>query len=160
MRPFSLACCLVVSAAGSASADWQYTRWGMTVAQVASASKGQLKECPPVACDSQGNDTTAAKLFGTYLSGEFAFTAFALFDRRSNKLMGMRLSLQTPTPERGASLAGSLRGRYGEPASEDRTALLTLMIWREKADQIAYLARPSSFIISYQPSITDSNKGL
>lgn len=67
-----LAVSLCVALIGSqAHADWQYTRWGMTEAQIKAASKGQM-----VACDSEcrkhSSDNLSAKLQANYSAGEFS----------------------------------------------------------------------------------------
>jgi hypothetical protein len=68
---------LLLAAISAAHADWQYTRWGMTPEEVLTASNGQLKRCDPVACAAHKNKYGLPKLFGTYQSGEFKFSAFA-----------------------------------------------------------------------------------
>jgi hypothetical protein len=115
----------IVLSAATAHADWQYTRWGMTPEETLAASKGKLKRCDPRACDVQATDTAAAQLFGPYQSGEFNFTAFAFFDKRTNKLAHVTLKLTTP--EKGLDLIGTLRIRYGEPAMQSTSAVMTLL---------------------------------
>jgi hypothetical protein len=133
MRLAAITAVIVLSAA-TAHADWQYTRWGMTPEETLAASKGKLKRCDP--CDIQTNDTAAAaQLFGPYQSGEFNFTAFAFFDKRTNKLAHVTLKLTTP--EKGLDLIGTLRIRYGEPAMQSTSAVMILFVWREPKDQIS-----------------------
>ena len=45
MKTFAIAAILLAVSAGTASADWQYTRWGMTESEVARASNGQASRC-------------------------------------------------------------------------------------------------------------------
>jgi hypothetical protein len=102
----------------TAHADWQYTRWGMTPEQTLAASKGQLKRCEGGDCSGQTTDQDVAQLFGNYQSGELSFTAFMIFDKRTNTLSRVYLNLNAP--EKGDSLIRALRLKYGEPSRHDR----------------------------------------
>lgn len=145
--------------ARNASADWQYTKWGMSPEEVLVASKGKLKPCTPSACKGKNTDSATPKHYGEYRSGEFRFTIVTLFNNRTGKLSTVSLQLLDPT--QGPSLIGALRTRYGEPANSSRTQIMSLWIWREKADQISVLSiGDSHFTLTYQPRLTESNKGL
>lgn len=150
---------LLISA--PAAANWQYTKWGMTVDQVAAASKGQMKRCSAV-CDKQTTSTSTALLYGPYQSGNLPFTAFAFFDNTSKKLVS--ISLRLDDPSKGNELIGALRAKYGEPASESRTQVLYLMVWRPAGDQIDVtrigFGGDFSYTLGYQPRATAANKGL
>jgi hypothetical protein len=69
----ALACC----GASAAKADWEYTKWGMTPGQVASAAKNRTKKSPDLHPDSDGNVT---ELVAPYQSGKFSFEAQFGFD--------------------------------------------------------------------------------
>jgi hypothetical protein len=77
-----------------ALADWQYTKWGMTVDQVIVASNGQMARCPRV-CGKEG-ETETSLATGAYKSGKFDFTAFANFDNRTGELTSVKLYLKDP----------------------------------------------------------------
>jgi hypothetical protein len=81
-----LACC----GASAAKADWEYTKWGMTLQQVVTASKNQAKQGSDLHPDSDGNVT---KLVAPYKSGEFSFEAQFGFDA-ADKLSSVTLVLQ------------------------------------------------------------------
>jgi hypothetical protein len=145
-----------------AYADWQYTRWGMTVEQVAAASKGQLRLCN-AACDKQVTDGEIARLYGQYRSGEFAFTAFAMFNKTTGKLAYMNLKLDNSS--QGNALIGALRAKYGEPATKTSSQLMSMFVWREARDQINIVSIGSGTAdglttLAYRPRLSDSNKGL
>jgi hypothetical protein len=145
-----------------AYADWQYTRWGMTVEQVSAASKGQLRSCNAV-CDKQVTNGEIARLYGPYRSGEFQFTAFAMFDKSTNKLAYMNLKLENSL--QGNALIGALRTKYGEPANQTNTQLMTMLVWRDARDQIDIVTigpgMPDALTtLAYRPRLTGSNKGL
>jgi hypothetical protein len=142
-----------------ATADWQYTKWGMSADEVLAASKGKLKNCTPAACKGKNTDSATPRHIGRYQSGEFQFTVVTLFNNKSGKLVTVSLELNDPT--QWASLVGALRGRYGEPASSSKTQIMSLWVWREKNDQISVIAIGQDHVtLSYSPRLTDSNKGL
>lgn len=158
----SVAVVAIFLAGVPARADWQYTRWGMSEDQAIAASNGRLARCSHQICKGKTADTSVAKLFGDYRSGEFNFTAFLYFDKQSNRLSWVELKLLQP--DLASNLIGALRGKYGQPASEDRSAISTLIVWWEQKDQIAFMAigagPQASVYVQYKPRITDSNKGL
>lgn len=86
MKHLGIALALVCCGAGTAKADWEYTKWGMTPAQVASAAKNLTKKSSDLHPDSDGNVT---KLVMPYKSGKFSFEAqfgFDAADRLSSTL--------------------------------------------------------------------------
>lgn len=148
---------LVITAlcATPAAADWQYTKWGMTPAQVAQASRGALQPCD-AACDRRKTATETPRLVGSYKTGEFAFTAFAIFDR-SERLSRVLLELHGPA---GYALAAALRNKYGEPADKSRATVMDIHTWRDNKDQIQLVIIGDKADLTYRPRLTDSNKGL
>lgn len=133
----------------------------MTADQVAAASKRQLKRCSAV-CEKQTTATSTALLYGPYQSGDLPFTAFAYFDNQTKKLVNVSLRLDDPS--KGNELIGALRAKYGEPASENRTQILYLLVWRPSGDQIDLIrigfGGDFSYTLGYRPRATSSNKGL
>ena len=77
MKRLGIALALVCSATGAAKADWAYTKWGMTPAQVTGAAKNLTKKNSDLHPDSDGNVT---KLVAPYKSGKFSFEAQFGFD--------------------------------------------------------------------------------
>ena len=61
-------------------ADWQYTKWGMTPAQVADASKGTVKIEKPDPKSLNDPDLDLLECIGFYYSGTFRFTVVFGFD--------------------------------------------------------------------------------
>ena len=80
---------LVCCGASASQADWEYTKWGMTPAQVASAAKNLTKKSSDLHPDSDGNVT---KLVMPYKSGKFPFEAQFAFDA-GDKLASVTLVL-------------------------------------------------------------------
>ena len=88
MKHFGIALALVCSAASAAQADWEYTKWGMTPAQVAGAAKN-TKKSTDLHPDSDGNVT---RLVAPYKNGKFLFEAQFGFDA-ADKLSSVTLVL-------------------------------------------------------------------
>ena len=110
-------CVVLIPNAGVA--DWQYTKWGMTVDEVIIASDGKAKEY----VDS-GRDSDTARTLATapYVAGDFLFEANFMFDRKTQNLRHVKLTLRKGN---GHSLYAALVNRYGKPVSETETA-----VWR------------------------------
>ena len=77
MKLFGIVLALVAWVPSAAKADWEYTKWGMTPAQVASAAKNLARKSSDLLPDSDGNVT---KLVAPYRSGKFSFEAQFGFD--------------------------------------------------------------------------------
>ena len=77
MKLSGLVLALVCCGASAAKADWEYTKWGMTPQQVASAAKNLTKASSDLHPDSDGNVT---KLVAPFKSEKFSFEAQFGFD--------------------------------------------------------------------------------
>ena len=76
--PLSLAALICLGCwATPAAADWQYSQWGMSPAQVAAASGGVAKPNDDRGLDAEG---LRAELLAPYLAGSLPFTAVFRFD--------------------------------------------------------------------------------
>ena len=127
MKLLGIALALVCCGASAAEADWEYTKWGMTPGQVASAAKNLTKISSDLHPDSDGNVT---KLVAPYKSGKFSFEAqfgFDAADRLSSvtlvlkdKFAGMDMSMgadMNMTMDQGGchDLQASVKTTYGPP---------------------------------------------
>lgn len=99
-----------------ALADWQYTRWGMTPAQVQQASRGAAKQNPNVVADTGTHRSERALLSARYRAGRFAFRALFFFDNASQKLVKVRLLLTGGG--HCTDLRADLMNVYGAPLSQ------------------------------------------
>jgi hypothetical protein len=142
----------------TARADWQYTRWGMTVEEALEASKGTLKRCGQ-ACDKARTSDMNAQAFGPYRSGELGFSAYLLFDK-NGELGGVKLFLND-SGQRGL-LMGSLTAKYGKPARQDLRPLFETRTWYTQADEIELAVIPTldETILLYTPGLRGSDQGL
>jgi hypothetical protein len=140
-----------------AAADWQYTKWGMTLAQVQAASKGKLQPCD-TRCADHSTPGTTVRLRGEYQAGEFTFSAWAAFDSQG-RLNGVRLNLLDSSQI--TPLVGSVRAKYGEPESSSPESILSISTWRDRTDQVEMqLIGSRSATLIYSPRVTASSKGL
>jgi hypothetical protein len=89
MKLLGFVLALICCAASAAKADWRYTKWGMTPAEVISASKNLARKSSDLRPDSDGNVT---KLVTPYRGGKFSFEAQFGFDA-SDRLSSVTLVL-------------------------------------------------------------------
>jgi hypothetical protein len=100
MKLFGIALALACCGASVAKADWEYTRWGMTPEQVASAAKNLTRASSDLHPDSDGNVT---KLVAPYHSGMFSFEAQFGFNA-SNRLSSVTLVLKDKSAGMGMAM--------------------------------------------------------
>jgi hypothetical protein len=133
-----------------ASANWQYTKWGMTPAQVEKSSKNMAS---PVAGRTAG--TNQIKLTAPYRSGNFEFTASFWFDQ-SDHLTSVSLDLNSGDAH---ELIGSLRNKYGEPENQMPGAMRA-MKWHSGSDDVDLMMMGEATTLDYHPRINVNNRGL
>jgi hypothetical protein len=151
---------LLLSATAPAAADWQYTKWGMSVDQVQKASKGILQRCSGASvCTERSVTNSAAQLYGGYTTGQFNFSAYPMFNRQTSRLDAVTLELSDPTM--AGALGAALRAKYGEPVNASRGSIMSTSTWRDRTDEITLMAiGERSVTLRYSPRITASNAGL
>jgi len=150
---------LVTASATSAYADWQYTKWGMTPAQVQAAAGGKLgtrngsdacPSCKPV-----------PMLAGEYATEEFRFrTLFQFAAGQTLSMIDLRMH-----DEGGQcrSLYNSLATRYGSPVFQGGGGALQTARWLDATGGNTVFFINSAGVdgqctIQYSPLV--SNKGL
>lgn len=138
----------------SAHAEWQYTKWGMTPAQVVAASKGAAILSTGLAEERYaGADIRAT---GVYTSGHYRFrTVFYFVD---GKLADIRLKLQG---ENHYNLKNDLLGVYGTPFKESVSLRLTTWHDTKKNNRVDLLIIGDSHTtLEYRPLKSESAGGL
>jgi hypothetical protein len=118
-------------APGTAMADWQYARWGMSKNEVVSASKGIAKV--PDNPDQFEDNEYSHLLSAPYKSEDFSFDAKFYFNKQY-KLSEVRLKLRDLSECN--SLRVILKNTYGttQDASVTR-GVLEIMKWRDKQNK-------------------------
>jgi hypothetical protein len=137
-----------------ARADWQFTKWGMTPAQVVKASKGTARSATPEETSASapvGSNEAVLAIIPAYSSGDLQFLVRFYFDR-SGKLC--RVGLKLLSPDKGFDLQNALIGKYGKPTIPDDDG----GVWLTDRDHIA-LSREVG-ILQYAARATASSGGL
>lgn len=146
---FGLCALVLIAAASPASANWQYTTWGMTREQVARAAPGGTIDVDPSTRSSVDGDKIL--LEAPYTAGTFNFTAGFGFDS-TDHLDRVHLVLQSGD---AASLHVALVKRYGDPKHEDSDfdAFGGRITWIT-ADQTIVLSQSDSAAPGVTPGVT------
>ena len=144
MKLSGLVLALICCCTSAAKADWEYTKWGMTPAQVASAAKNLTKASSDLQPDSDGNVT---KLVAPYRRNKFSFEAqfgFNPADRLSSvtlvvkdKTAGMDMGPGMDMDQgKCHDLLASVKAMYGKPQS-GRSAHMQYIIetWQDRKNR-------------------------
>ena len=135
----------------AASADWQFTRWGMTPTQVITAARstGPVVAAPP-------NEKGEVDYVGSYRSGEHAFKATYYFT--NGKLSTVHLE----TTNGCGDMAIEMHGVYGKSVSESNVGIghITRWIDRKKSNNVQLLNFGDSCTLIYSKLDTTSGLGL
>jgi hypothetical protein len=149
MKALTFALAALFFSGTAASADWQFTKWGMTPEQVQKASKGAALETPATerAAKTPINGLQVPLLSMPYTSGDLQLNALFYFDKQRRLA---RVELE------GAKRAEQdLRTKYGPP---DEVGSSSLLKWYRDKDEIQF--EPVFGRIDYQPRTTANNSGL
>ena len=145
MRAVIVAVCAMAPLA--AKADWQYTRWGMSPAQVIQASQGAA--APFI----NAGDTAEqrSKVVAPYRSGRHTFRSRVVFDR-SDRLAIVMLELSDPS--RCPELYADLTQAYGPPQATAKSGQLPRW-WDRKNGNVVLLIDmvSTSCSIQYTPLV-------
>lgn len=155
IRVAACAAFIVLASNGTAAkADWQYTRWGMTPAQVAAASGGKV--LAGVGRPGDRVDGQEVGAIGSYTSGVFKFEAVFYFvggrlaDIRLNLIAGDRYALKS-----------SLDGVYGRPFRESGGGL-SIVTYHDvkKNNRVDLFTIGELSTLEYRPLVDRSAAGL
>lgn len=148
---------LIAGGTPGAAADWQYTKWNMTVDEVVAASNGLAKPSTPAEAVKKYQNTIV-KLKAPYKSGTFDFIAYFHFDEGGKHLIAVALELQNI--KEATYLRAQLTSKYGNPdESEDVAKLIQIDTWHED-DQIVLSSSSDGATVKYEPRIGADNQGL
>jgi hypothetical protein len=137
LRRLMLAASASLFLAAPARADWEYTKWGMTVDEVLAASSEKLyrtdkkfqEETRVVVTD----DNVAALVAGVHTSGRYTFFALLYFDVQSKRLV--TVSLKLTDIDSAGDLKRDLQGQYGPPTEGQGSHS---QIWTRDGNRIIY----------------------
>jgi hypothetical protein len=123
--------------APDAWANWEYTRWGMTLEQVVAASKGAVKALPANARPTAAGLRAAAT--GTHKDGNLMLEVRFSFDEKTNGLACVAYVVRNSA--QNALLKDTLMKRYGRPQNEGGLPAIGLeeITWTRPMDQITLM---------------------
>lgn len=147
---------LIVALPAAAHADWQYTKWGMTPAQVAASSKGAVT----VGKGDPGDESAGTEIgaIGTHVSGDYRFSVN--FHFKAGKLSFVSLTLLEGDP---LGLKSTLMGLYRKPFTEKKSEILDMTTWQDTAKNNRVdliIIGDSSTTLLYRPLRNASASGL
>src|SRR5437016_5340228 len=126
LKTFVAIASLTVGFANPSNADWQYTKWGMTPAEVLAASGGKATES---AIEEKEAGKKAVKLKSEHTAGQYSFDVRFVFNRKTNALLRVDLELRNPSADNCGSLHGALFARYGIPQEKSSQAFFESSTW-------------------------------
>jgi len=154
-----------------ASADWQYTKWGMTPEEVVAASNGLATEVSPEEKGKGGGalndlENTEVLLKAPHEAGRYKFTASFCFDKVGHRLSAVQLILDKERlSPLGVELLASLGQKYGTPVTKKESLLLQRIEWRAENETVIYIRlgsadSPLGILVEYAPIKTKENEKL
>ena len=150
LRRFILAAVLVVVISPPCGADWQYTKWGMTPAEVLAASKGAARATTEE--EKQGGRLRPSGqepvLVAPWKSEQFEFTAKFYFSKEGERLNFVYLRLVSGSPD---ALLGDLKAKYSKALLSDEGEFLVHVVWHSGKDQVSYLALGKDVVLRTIP---------
>jgi hypothetical protein len=154
---------LMVTLAGPAIADWQYTRWGMSSEELEAFGKGNIARIPPGQQKNYAGSSDAALLRSGYRADDVYFDVTYYFT--NNRLSSVLLKTESLTD--GARARHTLEGLYGVPERKEPIGgnFGTMIRWRSERDgnMITFTNYPvngtDTFFIHYEP-IPSGKSGL
>ncbi|MQX45741.1 hypothetical protein [Sinorhizobium medicae] len=158
MFRFFIVTAVAVLFGSAAQADWQYTRWGMTVDEVLVASKGKASK--PKKPNTVEDGSILNLLSAPYNVNRLRSKAEFWFSEEDRRLSNVRLSLMkiSQCPE----LRGALTNVYG-PAEKSKTSLGEFLRWwdRENGNDILLMDYPGAICsLDYKPIRKPRTGGL
>ena len=125
------------------SADWEFTKWGMSPEQVVQASKKQAHPPGPE------EDIASVLLTQNWQSGRFRFTVSYIFKKDAGRPRLSEVKLQLQNTQLRGELLDALKKQYGSPKAE-RKGTINLVEWQHSGDSIHYLTDSKDATILYQ----------
>lgn len=129
--PLVTAVALLALFPGSALADWQFTRWGMSVDEVREAAReaGRITDDPA----SRGDDTII--MIRPYLIAEINFGVAFIFDKKTQRLrsIGMCVSDEIFGWAGRVQVKTALLQSLGKPESDEVGPGFNVSVWKDQA---------------------------
>ncbi len=124
-------------ACGSAHADWEYAKWGMTAEQVAKASGGAVVVLPAAEQVKNDDMKMIRKAEGTLTDGVLKLRVQFAFDTATN---GLKMVAYGPIDvSQNEAVKAWLVKRYGPPSQTNKLQRTTTSTWN-RPDEIMLMA--------------------
>lgn len=124
----TLAAIALASSVVPAAADWQYTRWGMSPAQVKAASNDEARDNADRGLDAEGVE---ARLTVPFQGETLPFTAVFLFDAQDK----LRYVTLNPVGQIACPvIVQALAAHYGPPEGKADMIHATTMRWDDETN--------------------------
>lgn len=155
LRKYTLSTVILVGSV-PVYADWQYTSWGMSSAEVKQAAKGMA----PTDGGRDGDRTEGYQVgnVGEYTSGTHRFRSVFYFVEEKLEMVKLNKI------DSGSCLAlfADLRGVYGKEFSLKESSVINIWVWHDsiKNNHIGLVSVGNKCSLSYKPLVSDNNKGL
>jgi len=143
-------CGLALFVAADARANWEYTRWEMSVAEVEAVASGSRRLTSEEASnlDRAYDGSVVPKVVAPYRMGEIQLAAVFHFASDDGGLEFVELLLLDGMQSQ--ALKDLLRGKYGEPAEEQSDFFGSNTFWVHDGD-IVQLMESESTMVRIQP---------
>src|SRR5262245_51696317 len=113
------------------SADWEFTKWGMSPEQVVQASNGQAH--PHKEVDTEVEEPLLGQ---NWQSGPFLFSVWYFFSDGGKSLNQIQLKLKNTRLT--YEVLTDLKAKYGTPKRETKEDPMFSALWQYSSDQILY----------------------
>lgn len=138
--------------ANSASADWEFTQWGMTKAEVQQAAKNRGIQLEISSDDYNCSNRHSAVAFkAEYKLDDFSAPACILFDRETGFLRWIKIPLPDPTLKQ--HLHDLLTKKYGGPFKTEELipGILPVTTWLAPDARITISSIGDSATLDFEP---------
>ena len=111
------------------SADWEFTKWGMSPEQVVQASNRQARPNKP-----GSGIPKSVLLTQDWQSGRFLFEVLYLFEKGRGGQVLTRIQLQLKNTELRKELLADLERKYGTPRGYIKEGIVTGAYWEKSGN--------------------------
>ena len=144
-------------------ADWQWTKWGMSVGDVIAGSDTRVRLFERSELPDSDKRLLAR---GTYSTLSMDFDANFYFSKTDGGLSLVELRLKDANLSRCVSLQSAMRDVYGQPHETGGVALIKLrtFTWRDEKTKnrvlLSTIEGPDSCGLQYTPLVDKNRSGL
>jgi hypothetical protein len=125
-RVISITIAMLLAQVPVAHAEWEYTKWGMTPAQVTAASKGEASITPEPDRYKNTEDHWEIAVQGHHAFGSLKLDTAFTFDTRTG---GLQCVFYNATGDDAAQLKVAMIKRYGPPAKQSSMDGAQMLNW-------------------------------